>query len=158
MLTLSLLQTLQSIAKDSPQWRLREAVFRACVDISKYLGSEVFSVHLHDLFFGYLLDPVIQIRDSITQALVPLSAVMGHFWVETQLVPKLQEVFSQEELNYLHRITILKALEEVNTASVELLRPILRAALEDRVPNVRFAACRVLGSLAEHADVSEFKE
>ena len=96
-------------------------------------------------------------RDNITETVGQLNVVMGNAWVETQFLPKLQELFSNEELNYLQRITILKALMHVNV-SMDLMRPILRAAAESKVPNLRFAFCQVAKALAQMTDMDEFKE
>ncbi|CAG9332244.1 unnamed protein product [Blepharisma stoltei] len=53
-LTPPLCESLLRLAKESPQWRLRESVYKCCVSIAKYLGGGVFIELLQPIFFNFL--------------------------------------------------------------------------------------------------------
>lgn len=154
MVSSELVGLLNNIGKDSTQWRLREAVIKACVEICKVLGDEIFVRSLQDIYFGFLNDPVSEVRLSGVETLVELVKVLGDEWVSAELLPKLQDVYHRE--NFVVRINVLRALGKVKL-SVDQLSTIFYFAAKDSVPNVRLVLCKVMKDIAEKIDISQVR-
>jgi len=160
MVTQELLNLLKEQAKEAPQWRVRETVFKVVGELCKVLVrdssfEEVFSSgdnSFQETFLQFLSDSVCQVRETGLKVLEELSSLMPSEWVSSALLPKLKAAF-EENLSYLHRITLLWALSKVKLSSDELL-PILTKASKDPVPNVRFVVCKVIG---QHQDKQAFQ-
>ena len=151
----ALCQLLNNTSKNAPQWRLREAVNSACVDITKHLGDEIFTRSLQDIYFNFLSDPISEVRVNGTQKLSDLISVLGDDWVSAELYPKLQDIYHQR--NSLTRITVLHALSRLNL-SVDQLSTIVYFAAKDNVANVRLVLCKIMKEISLRADISGLKK
>ena len=155
MMNPSLCNTLMTISKDSPQWRLREAAIKSCVEICKHLGDEIFTRSLQDIYFNFLSDPISEVRNSGTESLSDVVSVLGDDWVNAELMPKLQDIFHSR--NFVTRITVLHALGKLNL-SIDQLSTMVYFAAKDNVPNVRLVLCKVMKEISEKADVSSLNK
>jgi len=81
ILTPSLVEQLQNLAKEPPQWRLREMTILLTVKLAKVLGQEVFISKLEDIFFLFLSDSVASVRESGVRAVGDLCTIMTNDWV-----------------------------------------------------------------------------
>ena len=150
LLSGSLIEALDLLSKDCPNWRLRESSFKAFVVLGKKLGIDEFISHLQSLFFRFLSDKVSTIRETGVQNCKEFFECFGMHWAETHLLPKLQETFHSQELSYSHRITVLKVLECIPLNEVSLV--VFEEASKDSVPNVRLAFCQVYEKLKHKSD------
>jgi serine/threonine-protein phosphatase 2A regulatory subunit A len=155
MVSPNVVSLLSSISKDSPQWRLREAAIRACVEICKVLGDEIFTRSLQDIYFNFLLDPISEVRTSGVDTLPEVVKVLGDEWVTAELLPKLQDVYHQK--NSIIRINILQCLAKINL-TVDQLSTMIYFAAKDNVANVRLVLCKVMKEIAKKSDISMLKK
>ena len=155
MMSPSLCNVLMSLSKDSPQWRLREAVIRCCVDICKHLGDEIFTRSLQDIYFNFLSDPISQVRNSGVETLSDIITILGDDWVTAELLPKLQDIYHQR--NSIIRITVLHAISKLNL-TVDQLSTMIYFAAKDNVPNVRLVLCKVMKEIGSRSDISSLKK
>ena len=155
MMSPSLCNVLMSLSKDSPQWRLREAVIHCCVDICKNLGDEIFTRSLQDIYFNFLSDPISQVRNAGVDTLSEILSVLGDEWATVELLPKLQDIYHQR--NSIIRITILHAISKLNL-TVDQLSTMIYFAAKDNVPNVRLVLCKIMKEIGERSDISSLKK
>ncbi|OMJ90390.1 hypothetical protein SteCoe_7309 [Stentor coeruleus] len=154
LMSSNLCNILMTLSKDSPQWRLREAVIKSCVDICKQLGDEIFTRSLQDIYFNFLIDPICEIRNSGVQTLTEVVSLLGDDWVTAELLPKLQDIYHQR--NSVFRITVLHALSKLNL-TVDQLTTMVYYAAKDNVPNVRLVLCKVMKEISAKSDISSLK-
>ena len=155
MMSPSLCNVLMSLSKDSPQWRLREAVIRSCVDICKHLGDEIFTRSLQDIYFNFFSDPICEVRNSGVETLTEIIQVLGDDWVTAELLPKLQDIYHQR--NSIIRITVLHAIAKLNL-TVDQLSTMVYFAAKDNVANVRIVLCKVMKEIGSRADITALKK
>lgn len=155
MMSPNLCNVLMALSKDSPQWRLREAVIRCCVDLCKSLGDEIFTRTLQDIYFNFLVDPISEVRNSGVHTLTELISVLGDDWVIAELLPKLQDIYHQR--NSVIRITVLHSLSKLNL-TVDQLSTTVYFAAKDNVPNVRLVLCKVMKEIGSRYDISSLKK
>lgn len=155
LMTPNLCSILSGLCKDAPQWRLREAIIRCCVDICKHLGDEIFTRSLQDIYFNFLVDPISEVRCSGVKTLSEIIAVLGDDWVNAELLPKLQDIYHQR--NFLIRITVLHVLAKLNL-TVDQLSTMVYFAAKDNVANVRLVLCKVMKDIAARSDISSLKK
>jgi serine/threonine-protein phosphatase 2A regulatory subunit A len=142
LLTPGILNILQKLVNDSPNWRIREAIMKCAVELAKYLGQDVFVRDLQELFLKFLTDSVSQVRESGVETLNSLLLYVREDWVVNTLLQRISEVYHQD-LGYLHRITALRALSACKLP-LDKLQPLFSEAARDSVPNVRFCLCKIL--------------
>ncbi|OMJ69527.1 hypothetical protein SteCoe_32720 [Stentor coeruleus] len=145
---------LSTLSKDVPQWRIRESVIIACVDITKFLGDEIFTRSLQDIFFNFLTDTVSEVRLTGIIKLGELVRILGDDWVNAELYPKLQDIYHQK--NSVIRITVLHALAKLNL-TVDQLSTMVYFAAKDNVANVRLVLCKVMKEIGAKNDISTLK-
>lgn len=155
MMSPSLCMILSSISKDSPQWRLREAAIQSCVDICKHLGDEIFTRSLQDIYFNFLTDPISEVRYSGIKTISEVIKVLGNEWVNTELLPKLQDIYHQR--NSLIKITVLHAISKLNL-NVDQLSTMVYFAAKDNVVNVRLVLCKVMKEIGSRIDISSLQK
>ena len=155
MVSTELVGLLEGIGKDPSQWRLRAAVIRACVDICKVLGDEIFIRSLQDIYFGFLNDPVSEVRLSGVETIADIVTVLGDEWVTAEFLPKLQDIYHRD--NFVARINVLHALAKVRL-SVDQMSTIFYFAAKDSVPNVRLVLCKVMKEIAGKMDISQLRK
>ena len=146
---------LMSISKDSPQWRLREAAIKCCVEICKQLGDEIFTRSLQDIYFNFLTDPIAEVRNSGVETLTDVIGVLGDDWANAELLPKLQDIYHQR--NFIIRITVLHALAKLNL-TIDQLSTMIYFAAKDNVANVRLVLCKVMKEIGLRSDISSLKK
>jgi serine/threonine-protein phosphatase 2A regulatory subunit A len=151
----ALCDILASLSKYSPQWRLRETVIKASVDITKHLGDEIFTRSFQDIFFNFITDPISQVRYSGIEKLSELVGLLGDDWVNAEFFPKLQDIYHQK--NSFIRITVLHCLSKLNLSTDQLSTMIYFAA-KDNVPNVRLVLCKVMKEISSKNDISSLKK
>ena len=102
---------------------------------------------------AWLVDCVHSIRTAAVRNLPKLAAIFGDDWAEAHLLPRIIELYS-DQTNYMHRLTAFLAINELanegfrfEIIAEQLLPLVLRAAEQDRVPNIKFNAAKTLGVL-----------
>jgi serine/threonine-protein phosphatase 2A regulatory subunit A len=138
----------EPLAAPGQPWRVRETVMRQMPLLARALGHASFEAHLLDVYFGGFDDDVNAVRAAATESLGPMVHEMGPEWCSAKLVPRLRRQF-EESGNYLHRITVLYAVQALSTAKdtsvlADELVGMPLAAARDPVPNVRFVSAKVL--------------
>ena len=136
-----LVESLFKLVEECPQWRVREAITKVCGVICKNFGGEVFS-RLEKVLLHFLSDSVAQVRDSGVQTIASLSQMFSSDWVNNELLPKMQEMYSKD-LSYLYRITLIQSLGKLPVEPDQLVT-VFSSAAKDSVPNVRLALCKVI--------------
>lgn len=154
MVSPNLVSLLASIGKDSPQWRLREAVVKACVDLCKALGDEIFTRSLQDIYFAFLTDPVSEVRVSGVETIPEVVSILGDDWVTAELLPMLQDIYHQK--NSIIRVNVLHALGKVKL-TVDQLSTMVYFAAKDNVANVRLVLCKVMKEISKRTDISQLR-
>jgi len=144
------------LAKESPQWRLRESVYKSCVSITKHLGEETFIGQLQPVYFSFLTDSVNEVRKTGVRYLADLVSVLSNNWVVSELLPKLNEFYHQE-LGFVSRRTVLHAMGHLNLEPDQFL-PIFTEAGKDKVANIRLVLCKVIKRLSDRMDITAFKQ
>jgi serine/threonine-protein phosphatase 2A regulatory subunit A len=140
VLTPDLVASLQSLARDSTNWRVRESVYQVIAEFGRQFGAELFVKNLQEIYFWFFSDVVASVRESGVESLKVLSTSLQGDWMTAHLLPKLREVFFKEQ-SFLGRITVIKAVSQAPLSSDNLLQ-FLTAASKDTVANVRFVLCR----------------
>ena len=144
--------TISSLARESLNWRVRDAVSALVMELGQVLGLDTFTRSLEDIYFLFLSDSTQAVREAGVERTSLLAMSLGREWVSMRLLPKLREIFNRET-GYLARSTILHILSKVPLAS-DLIEPFLTKAAEDRVPNVRFALCKAVTQFKRQVDVA----
>lgn len=142
--------TISALARESPNWRVRDAVSALVVELGQVLGLDTFTRSLEDIYFQFLGDSTQAVREAGVERTSLLAMALGRDWVQMRLLPKLHEIFDRET-GYLGRSTVLHILSKVPLTS-DLIEPFLLSALEDRVPNVRFNLCKAALLLKRQVD------
>ncbi|CEL92259.1 unnamed protein product [Vitrella brassicaformis CCMP3155] len=145
----ALLPAVVELAGDK-QWRVRQAVLDHIPILAQHLGVDIFEKEMGEVYRKALQDPVFSIRDAASQRLKKLTEVLGQSWAESHVLPDLLK--QKDSPNYLHRMTVLfcvKTLCEIFPRELieEHLLPLAVSAAHDRVPNVRYNACKTLGKM-----------
>jgi serine/threonine-protein phosphatase 2A regulatory subunit A len=135
-------------------WRVREAIAQLLPHLAEARGLDFFaSVLLEPAWQVLLMDPVATVRQAIVDGMGLLVRVTGDEWVLNTLLPRTSGLYSQYPHSYLVRITILQTHIEmaVETKSgpvwQEVVVQVLRALVEDKVPNVRVVAAKGLARI-----------
>lgn len=155
LLSQQICATLLNLAKEAPQWRLREAVYKGCVAIAKNLGEDSFITQLQPIYFSFLTDSVNEIRKTGVRNLSELVAVLSPDWVSAELLPKLEDLYHQD-LGYITRRTVLHALGHLSLDPDQFTQ-IFSVAAKDKVANIRLVLCKVIKRLSTRIDISAFK-
>jgi serine/threonine-protein phosphatase 2A regulatory subunit A len=155
VLSPALLTSLQIIARDCTNWRVREAVYQVVGEFGQQFGSEAFVMHLQGIFFGFFNDSVSGVRESGVEALGTLSLALQGDWVNANLLPKLRDIFFNEH-GYIGRITVVKAVSRAPIHNDNLME-FITAAAKDLVPNVRFILCKQVLHLADRVEKSSLR-
>ena len=142
--------TISALARESPNWRVRDAVSALVVELGQVLGLDTFTRSLEDIYFLFLSDSTQAVREAGVERTSLLAMSLGRDWVQMRLLPKLREIFTRET-GYLGRSTVLQILSKV-PLTTDLIEPFLTSALEDRVPNVRFNLCKAAILLKRQVD------
>ena len=152
--TTSLCASILALAKDCSNWRVREAVISQCAKLGILLGPDAFVRCFQVTYFLFLVDLSHAVRKTGQSYLVPLAEAMKGDWVHSQLLPALRGIYST--VGYTQRITVLHCLPQVDLTSGEILG-FLNEAVRSQVPNVRFNACKVIGTLLAKQPLQELR-
>ena len=133
-----------ALSKDCANWRVREAVISQCAKMGIVLGADVFVRSLQGTYFLFLRDISHAVRKAGQSYLPTLAQSMRGDWVRNQLLPAMRDVLGTA--GYVQRITVLHCLPQVDLTSAEVVG-FLSEAVRSQVPNVRFNACKVAGTL-----------
>ncbi|KAI8901382.1 armadillo-type protein [Globomyces pollinis-pini] len=149
LLSQSLLPAIVELAEDK-QWRVRMAIIENIPLLASQLGVAFFDEKLANLCMAWLGDIVFSIREAATNNIKKLIEVFGVEWAKKMIVPKITEM--SKNSNHLLRMTTVFALGSMCTvASADLLKehilPVTIALANDPIPNIRFNAAKVLGTM-----------
>jgi hypothetical protein len=108
------------------------------------LGADVFVRSLQGTYFLFLRDISHAVRKAGQSYLPTLAQSMQGDWVRNQLLPAMRDTFGTA--GYVQRITVLHCLPQVDLTPAEVMG-FLSEAARSQVPNVRFNACKVAGTL-----------
>lgn len=145
-----LISTISSLARDSPNWRVREAVYQLIAEFGKQFGAELFVRSLQVIYFGFFADTVAHVRESSIETLSDLANALQADWVNAHLLPELRNIFSREH-EYLERITVVKAICRAPIHNDHLMQ-FLTVIAKDPVPNVRFVLCKQVSHLLDRVE------
>ncbi|CAG9321282.1 unnamed protein product [Blepharisma stoltei] len=148
-------EILLNLAKEAPQWRLRESVYKSCVSIAQALGEDVFIGLLQPIYFNFLTDTVNEVRKTGVRKVADLVQVLSQNWVLAEFLPKLEDLYHQD-LGYISRRTVLHALSHL-TLEADQFIPIFTEAAKDKVANIRLVLCKVIKRLSSRIDIAPFK-
>lgn len=152
LLSQSLLPAIMELAEDR-QWRVRLAIINYIPLLANQLGVEFFDEKLAELCLSWLGDKVYSIREAATVNLQKLIEVFGVEWAQSNIIPKVLNLNSHQ--NYLYRMTTLVSICSLAKvmgpdAIDSTLLPLVLGMATDRVPNIRFNACKALEASIPH--------
>lgn len=142
ILTPGILSSLQALAKDSANWRIREAVIITCCDLVPFISFEIFERDLQDIFFLFLTDSVSNLRETGVAYIKKICENAREDWITNKLASKLSEAFSSQS-GYLYRMTAIRSIA-VSSIPIEQVFSLLKQAAQDPVPNVRLSVCKLI--------------
>ncbi|QDZ19227.1 ARM repeat domain-containing protein [Chloropicon primus] len=146
LLQKNLLPAIVALAEDR-HWRVRLAIINYFPLLARQLGIFSFNDILGKLCIQWLEDSVATIRTAAAQNLKNLAEDFGSDWVQEFVLPKMLDKLQHP--HFLLRMTIMEAVGAMATVvSSEILQTMLLPELmkfnKDKVPNVRFHACRLM--------------
>ena len=142
------------LTKDQ-QWRVRMAVFEFLGDFTlSFEGPQAFEnfkTLIEPIFMAYMTNSAASVRMMGVQKSKELvrASFMPHDWVADDFVTKCTDSYNVDQQGYNYRMCAIESLaaimgvlskEEVTSKIV----PTLVKALNDRIPNVQFCACRII--------------
>jgi serine/threonine-protein phosphatase 2A regulatory subunit A len=144
---------------EDPQWRVRLAMVEQMPLLGQSLGQEQFNKALTPVCIRWLQDSIFAVRDAAAEHLRQLVVVFGSGWTKSTLLPLLKNLGSERA--YIGRLSSLLTLTGVASlldgdGAVSVLPVVLKLA-DDKVPNVRFSAARVLEKLIPRLDKASVK-
>ena len=142
ILSPGILSSLQALARDSPNWRIREAIITTCCDLVPFVSFEIFERDLQDIFFLFLTDSVSNVRETGVAYIKKICENAREDWILNKLVSKLSEAFSSQS-GYLYRMTALRSIA-VSSIPTDRVFSLLKQAAQDPVPNVRLSVCKAI--------------
>ena len=145
--------TLKEMFKDS-NWRIRQMVTRCISPIVKELGKEHFVENFFDEYIGMMRDSVDEVRDTAAAIYPALVPTIGVEFTFERLFPSVR---SMANADYLMRLSMLSSLQGLlnnelpDAFQLECIALVV-AATNDKVPNVRIKACKVLTNVVTIVD------
>lgn len=156
LLQKNLLPAIVALAEDR-HWRVRLAIINYFPLLARQLGIFSFNDILGKLCIQWLEDGVSTIRHAAAHNLKNLAEDFGSDWVQEFVFPKMMDKITHP--HYLFRMTILEAVAAMATVvSSDILTTVLLPEMlkfnKDKVPNVRFHACKLMKTVIPHVDPS----
>jgi len=139
---------------EHPFWRLRVSILNA-------VGALADEKLITKMWFLSLSDEIFEVRKAAAKMLgkfAESSSLVGPNKVTSVFIPKLLEFFKQSKAKYSHRIVFLIAVAELLkfAGMAEPCFPGFEKCCDDKVPNVRIAAMRVLKDIQDPAFIEKF--
>ena len=154
----ALVPTVVALADDQ-NWRVRELVLKQVASVVRVLKSNS-QQELLGACIGALTDRVASIRVAAVESLTALAEHNGSSFVQTQILGKASQLIEKSQ-NYSQRVTYVQLIGAVagvmpDRAFVQsALWPVLLRAANDKVPNVRMTAARLIKNLASSGKLFE---
>lgn len=157
-LSTSLLPVVMEL-KDDAQWRVRQSIASLLPSIADKMGANYFQQNMQDLFFAGFSDEVAAVRMATSQAMGALLSSMGADALAQTFVPKLNEVWHDQNTTYFVKVNLLFACQALAQAQAEAgaskpapklvtsLKALCLKGLTDPICNVQFTAALVLAPL-----------
>jgi len=94
-----------------------------------------------------LFDSAYKVRTKTIKGIKILGQIFGPDWIVDKILPHLKTAWEAEDVNYLQRNTVIKALlvcsEYLNFTLFEKnIIPLIKKGLHDEIPNVKFVTIR----------------
>jgi serine/threonine-protein phosphatase 2A regulatory subunit A len=156
LLQKNLLPAIVALAEDR-HWRVRLAIINYFPLLASQLGIFSFNDILGKLCIQWLEDSVSTIRYAAAHNLKKLAEDFGSDWVQEFVFPKMLDKIQHP--HYLFRMMILEAVAAMATVvNSDMLTTVMLPELlkfnKDKVPNVRFHACKLMKTIIPHVDPS----
>jgi serine/threonine-protein phosphatase 2A regulatory subunit A len=139
-------EPLKAMFKDS-NWRVRKQLGVIMPAVARHLGPDYFTERFMGDYLLLLKDGVDEVREGCAGALANLVAASNANWVHEKIFPAVRAMATDEFLVRLSMLTALQGLimlelpERFQTESLALII----GATNDKVPNIRLKAAKVLG-------------
>jgi serine/threonine-protein phosphatase 2A regulatory subunit A len=156
ILTPRILSSLHTLAKDSTNWRIREAVIITCCDLVPFVSFEIFERDLQDIFFLFLTDSVSNVRETGVAYIKKICENAREDWILSKLVSKLSDA-SSSQLGYLYRMTAIRSIA-VSSIPIDRVFSLLKEAAQDPVPNVRLSVCKLIVDSPSRFDLTGVRQ
>merc|ERR1712178_238562 len=110
-------------------------------------GQSLFHEQMGSLCMEWLCDSVYSVREAAILNMKKLAEEFGSEWAQSTIMPDMLSMINNP--NYLHRQTILRAIEALapivgSDVTCSNLLPVVMEASKDRVPNIRFNVAKVM--------------
>jgi len=157
MLTANLLETLDKMTKDS-QWRVRDAVFDLLAKITLEFDDAKQFMKIKHIFMQFLTNNAASVRETGVKWVAKIAEKFDEGFISDFFLPEFYEKAEKKDGSPFNiRMTALAAMAacipHVSKETVEAqIVPFLVKAVEDKVPNVAFYACKLIRDQAKNLD------
>lgn len=137
---------LKTMFKDN-NWRVRKQLGLVMPAVTRHLGADFFAERFMADYLTLLKDGVDEVREGCSSALAGMVASSNANWVHEKLFPSVRAMATDEYLIRVSMLTVLQGLimldlpERFQTETLALII----GATNDKVPNIRLKAAKVLG-------------
>jgi serine/threonine-protein phosphatase 2A regulatory subunit A len=142
----AIVPALKDLSEDK-NWRIKLSVVEQYPRIAEELGEAFFTEKFVPVCVKWLNDNIYSIRVAAITNLKELTKLLGSQWAERNVIRHLLEL--QTDSNYLHRLTPLFGISELNQVVPsdtikKLFVPVLQQLAKDNVPNVRMNVSKTI--------------